>query len=200
MRPPPPALLLAPRAASPTDPSSPSHSLSIRTNQPALHLFTTPSRPWGLPYPVGLARKASHLPHGKAPEQCTAEERAYPKGGAVAIECEGLVDAVHHAGEDGWGDPVRATSASFSVLRARAWSRGRSLMAMSDLRAVVHARAGVRVVERVRAVDVRQLRERLERAGPRGGGRASRSATVHSSKAFIAHVSSRELLAAAESF
>ncbi|GAA5901741.1 hypothetical protein JCM8208_003573 [Rhodotorula glutinis] len=79
--------------------------LSIRTNQPALHLFTTPSRPWGLPYPIGLARKASHLPHGKAPEQCTAEERAYPKGGAVAIECEGMVDAVHHAGEEGWGDP-----------------------------------------------------------------------------------------------
>ncbi|BGP42025.1 hypothetical protein JCM10449v2_006022 [Rhodotorula kratochvilovae] len=71
--------------------------LTIRTNQPALHLFSTPSPPWGSPHPLGLARKTSHLPRGKTrPEECTAEERTYPRGGALAVECEGYVGAVHH--------------------------------------------------------------------------------------------------------
>ncbi|TNY17291.1 galactose mutarotase-like domain-containing protein [Rhodotorula diobovata] len=98
--------------------------LSIRTDQPALHLFTTPSAPWGLPHPLGLPRKTAHLPHGKEhPRDATAEERTYPKGGAVAVECEGWVDAVHHVGEEGgWpADPVRcagsrALSLSLSLL------------------------------------------------------------------------------------
>jgi hypothetical protein len=74
--------------------------MDIRTNQPLVHLFSsstfTPTLSRGFP------RKPSHLPAGELVE----EERYYPRYGALAIEQEGWIDAVHHADE--WGvDPVR---------------------------------------------------------------------------------------------
>ncbi|BGP01933.1 aldose 1-epimerase [Rhodotorula toruloides] len=81
--------------------------MDIRTNQPLIHLFS--SSTFSPTSSHGFPRKPSHLPAG----ELTEEERYYPRYGALAIEQEGWIDAVHHAEE--WGvDPFYSPERPYS--------------------------------------------------------------------------------------
>ncbi|GAA6031477.1 hypothetical protein JCM8097_006476 [Rhodosporidiobolus ruineniae] len=95
--------------------------LTIRTDQPAVHLYTCNSLTTSLSaahasanssYPLHrFLRKRSHLPPSLDLE---AEEAGYyPQHSCLAIEPEGLIDAVHHAKE--WGvDPWYTSEREYS--------------------------------------------------------------------------------------